>query len=452
MSLKIYDIPSAKETILKRSLELYSTALTQSSPALLRRTAELFGEGVTPSQAVARILQSVRENGDEALRTWSQRLERQPPTWLNDPIQFAENMRISPKAIEQAASAISPALLSSLEKAADRIRRFHELQPLPNWETTSLGGRLGQRVTPIEKVGIYVPGGTAPLPSSLLMCAIPAQVAGVQEIILCTPPDPHPSILAAAYICGLETIYQVGGAQAIAAMAYGTQTVPRVDKIVGAGNLFVTLAKQQVYGQVGLDGLAGPTETMIIADSNANPAWVAADLLAQAEHDVLASAILLTPDARLAQAVQIEVGRQMENLERAEIIAQSLGNNSGIVLTPDLETAAQLASEYAPEHLCLSIENPMILASKVRNAGGLFLGERSFEVLGDYVAGPSHIMPTGGTARFASPLNVLDFVKITSLIALDDQTSQEISQLAVEIARAESLTAHASAASQRVRY
>jgi histidinol dehydrogenase len=281
-------------------------------------------------------------------------------------------------------------------------------------------------------------------------------VAGVQKIIVCTPPNPHPSILAAAYICGLETIYQVGGAQAIAAMAYGTQGgstlshVPRVDKIVGAGNLFVTLAKQQVYGQVGLDGLAGPTETMVIADSSANPAWVAADLLAQAEHDVLASAILLTPDARLAQAVQIEIGRQMESLERAEIINQSLANNSGIVLTPDLETAAQLASEYAPEHLCLSVENPQGLASRVRNAGGLFLGERSFEVLGDYVAGPSHIMPTGGTARFASPLNVLDFVKITSLIALDDQTSQEISRLAIEIARAETLTAHAAAASQRV--
>jgi histidinol dehydrogenase len=450
--MKIYDIPTAKETILKRSFDL-----NKSSLAMLKRTAELFGEGVTPVMAVARILQSVREEGDEALRTWSLRLERYPPTWLNDPIQFAENLHISPKAIELAASAISPALLTAMEKAADRIRRFHELQPLPNWETTSLGGRLGQRVTPIERVGIYVPGGTAPLPSSLLMSAIPAQVAGVQEIILCTPPNPHPIILAAAYICGLENIYQVGGAQAIAAMAYGTQGgstlphVPRVDKIVGAGNLFVTLAKQQVYGQVGLDGLAGPTETMIIADSNANPAWVAADLLAQAEHDVLASAILLTPVSRLAQAVQIEVGRQMENLERAEIISQSLGNNSGIILTPDLETAARLASEYAPEHLCLSVENPESLASQVRNAGGLFLTERSFEVLGDYVAGPSHIMPTGGTARFASPLNVLDFVKITSIIALDDQISQELSRLAFEIAQAEALTAHASAADQRLR-
>jgi histidinol dehydrogenase len=224
-----------------------------------------------------------------------------------------------------------------------------------------------------------------------------------------------------------------------------------VDKIVGPGNLYVVLAKKLVFGRVGIESLPGPTETVVVADEWANPAWVAADLLAQAEHDVLASAILLTYDARLAQAVQIEVGRQMEHLERAEIIAQSLGNNSGIILTPDLETAAQLASEYAPEHLCLSVENPQDLASRVRNAGGLFLGERSFEVLGDYVAGPSHIMPTGGTARFASPLNVLDFVKITSLIALDDQTSQELSQLAVEIARAETLTAHASAASQRVR-
>jgi histidinol dehydrogenase len=401
--------------------------------------------------AVARILQSVRELGDEALRTWSLQLERQPASWLKDPRHFVENLRIAPQAIERAAREIDPLLRMAMEKAARRIRHFHELQPLPNWETTSLGGRLGQRVSPIEKIGIYVPGGTAPLPSSLLMSAIPALVAGVKEIILCTPPNPHPAILAAAHLCGLGLIYQVGGAQAIAAMAYGTQSIPRVDKIVGAGNLFVSLAKQQVFGEVGLDGLAGPTETMVIADHTANPTWVAADMLAQAEHDILASAILLTPARRLAEAVQSEIGQQMENLERAEIISQSLVNNSGIVLTPDLDTAAELASEYAPEHLCLSVDDPQSLASRVRNAGGLFLGERSFEVLGDYVAGPSHVMPTGGTARFASPLNVLDFIKITSIIALDDQTSQELSQLAVEMARAESLTAHAAAASQRTR-
>jgi histidinol dehydrogenase len=281
------------------------------------------------------------------------------------------------------------------------------------------------------------------------MSVIPAQVAGVSQIVVCTPPNPHPTILAAAHLCGLPAVYQAGGAQAIAAMAFGTHSIPKVDKIVGAGNLFVTLAKQQVYGSVGLDGLAGPTETVVIADESANPAWVAADLLAQAEHDVLASAILLTPSRRLAQAVQAAVARQVESLSRAEIIAQSLAQRGGIVLTPDLETAAALADDYAPEHLCLSVEDPAGLAPQIANAGGLFFGETSFEVLGDYVAGPSHVMPTGGTARFASPLNVLDFLKITSIVALDLETSRRLSHSAAELARAETLTAHAAAARLR---
>jgi histidinol dehydrogenase len=287
------------------------------------------------------------------------------------------------------------------------------------------------------------------------MSVIPAQVAGVKEIVVCTPPsqpngDVPPVILAAAKIAGVDRVYRIGGAQAIAAMAYGTESVPRVDKIVGAGNLFVTLAKQQVFGIVGIDGLAGPTETVVIADDTANPKWVAADLLAQAEHDPLATAILFTPSASLAQAVQIEVGRQMEELARAEIIAQSLDNRGGIVLTPDLAAAVELANDFAPEHMCIATKNPNEWADKITNAGGLFLGERSFEVLGDYVAGPSHVMPTSGTARFASPLNVLDFVHITSLISLDAVTAAQLSPVAAAIARAESLTAHASAAEARV--
>jgi histidinol dehydrogenase len=312
-----------------------------------------------------------------------------------------------------------------------------------------MGGVVGQRFTPIDRIGVYVPGGTAPLPSSLLMSVIPAQVAGVSEIVVCTPPDPHPTILAAAYLCGISKIYTIGGAQAIAAMAFGTQTVPKVDKIVGAGNLFVTLAKQQVFGIVGLDGLAGPTETMIIADHTATPGWVAADLLAQAEHDLLASAILLTTDQDLADAVQVEVARQLETLSRSDLIAQSLANQGGIVLTPDLPTAASLANQYAPEHLCLAVENPGELAKLIHHSGGLFFGEYSFEVLGDYVAGPSHVMPTSGTARFASPLNVLDFVKLNSIIQLDPITGKQLSASAAEIAQAESLSAHASAAIKR---
>jgi histidinol dehydrogenase len=256
--------------------------------------------------------------------------------------------------------------------------------------------------------------------------------------------------LAAAYICGIDEVYQIGGAQAVAALAFGTDSVPKVDKIVGAGNLFVTLAKQQVYGIVGLDGLAGPTETMIIADDSANPAWVAADLLAQAEHDTLASAILLTTSQDLAEAVQAEVTQQVKKLSRSEIISQSLQNRGGIVIVPDLSTAAELADEYAAEHLCLSVADPQELSLMINNAGGFFLGDHSFEVLGDYVAGPSHIMPTGGSARFASPLNVMDFVKINSIIALDPKTGAELSPIAAEIASAESLTAHAASAACRM--
>jgi histidinol dehydrogenase len=345
--------------------------------------------------------------------------------------------------------ALPPEIRDALNTAVDRVQAFHEMQPIRSWTTKELGGRLGQRVTPIERVGVYVPGGTAPLPSSLIMSAVPARVAGVKEIIVCTPPDPADAILAAAHLCDVDALYQIGGAQAIGAMAYGTEEIAAVDKIVGAGNLFVTLAKQRVYGIVGLDGLAGPTETMVIADASANPAWVAADLLAQAEHDPLASAILLTTDRELAVAVQAEVAARIENLSRAEIITHSLADNGGIVITPDLLTAAQVADSYAAEHLCLSVSDPEALAEQIQHAGGFFIGEHSFEVLGDYVAGPSHIMPTGGSARFASPLNVLDFVKITSIIALDRGTSRLLSPLAARIAELEGLTAHAAAARDR---
>ncbi len=433
--LSIYDVETARKTILKRTP---LNRMTFPHPTLLR-TEALFGKGVTPPEAVATILSAIQAEGDVALRRWCSLLDRTVP----------DDFLIPAQALKEAYDSQPPELIQALQTAADRIRRFHQLQPLPNWETTALGGRLGQRITPVGKVGVYVPGGTAPLPSSLLMSVIPAQVAGVREIVVCTPPTPKPVILAAAYLCGVERVYQIGGAQAIGALAFGTESIPRVDKIVGAGNLFVTLAKQQVFGMVGLDGLAGPTETVVVADASARPAWVAADLLAQAEHDLLASAILLTPDSSLAEAVQAEVARQVENLSRAEIISQSLSNRSGIVLTPDLSTACALASEYAAEHTCLAVADPQNWMDAIPNAGGLFLGEHSFEVLGDYVAGPSHVMPTSGTARFASPLNVLDFVKITSIISLDDATGQELSRTAASIARAEGLSAHASAAEFR---
>jgi histidinol dehydrogenase len=435
--LRLYDLETARRTILRRPDG--PSYMTEYPAALLEGTQRLFGPGVTPPEAVAKIMASVREEGDTALQHWSDVLDR----------AHLSEFLVPEAELAAAWGNLSPELADALTIAAERIRAFHELQPLPQWQTERLGGIVGQRVIPIQRVGIYVPGGTAPLPSSLLMAAIPAQVAGVGKLVVCTPPNPHFTILAAAHLCGIEHVYQIGGAQAIAAMAFGTETVPKVDKIVGAGNLFVTLAKQQVYGIVGLDGLYGPTETMVIADHTANPIWVAADLLAQAEHDVIATAILLTPDRALAEAVQNQVASQLETLSRADTAAQSLTNRGGVVITPDLETAVELSNAYAPEHLCLSVAEPQALAEKIHNAGGLFVGERSFEVLGDYVAGPSHIMPTGGTARFSSPLNVSDFVKITSIIALDEVSSQSLCALAAEMAEVETLTAHAAAARLR---
>ena len=433
--LNIYEFDQAQETILKR----VPLTFTDYPVELVASVENIFGVGVTLPQAVAEILESVRREGDRALRKWSKILDK----------ASLDDFRIPVDRFEEAYDNMPSSLRAAMDLSAKRIRAFHELQPLPNWETEVLGGRVGQRVTPVERAGVYVPGGTAPLPSSLLMSVIPAQVAGVPKIVVTTPPNPHPTILAAAYICGIEDVYQLGGAQAIAAMAFGSESVPRVDTIVGAGNIFVTLAKQQVFGIVGLDGLFGPTETMVIADETANPAWVAADLLAQAEHDVLASAILLTPSRKIAEMVQKEVSLQLENLSRIAILSRSLENSSGIVVVPNLEIAADIANQYAAEHLCLCVAEPRVLMSKINNAGGFFLGDHSFEVLGDYVAGPSHIMPTSQTARFNSPLNVLDFVKISSVVELDPDTGARLSIHAAEIAKAETLTAHAAAAGFR---
>ncbi|MCA9979293.1 MAG: histidinol dehydrogenase [Anaerolineales bacterium] len=442
--LQIYDVETARAGILNRD-----DALDVGVPEGLQRGIEaMFGERLTPEQVVRRILADVRKRGDTAVREWTARIDG---VELESILLNPETITAGAKRIEQA----EPELYSALKKAADRIRLFHQCQPLPNWTTDKLGGTLGQRATPIARVGVYVPGGTAPLPSSLLMSVIPAQVAGVSEIVVATPPGKSGGavpdvILAAAHIVGVDNIVTLGGAQAIGALAFGTDSLRRVDKIVGAGNLFVTLAKREVYGRVGIDGLYGPTETVVVADDTAVPAWVAADLLAQAEHDVLATAILITPSRVLAEAVQVEIGRQLETLSRPEIITQSLAGQGGIVLTASVAEACALASEFAAEHTCIATENPAQYQDLIPNAGGLFIGERSFEVLGDYVAGPSHVMPTSGTARFASPLNVLDFVKISSLIALDDETTAVLAPLAARIAQAEALTAHANAAQKRV--
>ncbi len=438
----IHDLDEARETILKRrSLRDYAVP-----EHVIERSVDLFGERVLPDEAVRRIIGSVREAGDQALIEWNQKIDGTRTT----------SLLVARADLTAALSGIAPELRRALEFAAERIRAFHRKQPLSSWIDAGEGGSLGQLIRPVDSVGVYVPGGSAPLPSSLLMSVIPAQVAGVPEVIVCTPPgsgagDIHPTILAAAAIAGVDNVVRVGGAQAIAAMAYGTETVPRVATIVGAGNLFVALAKQQVYGDVGIDGLLGPTETMVIADESADPRLAAADLLAQAEHDELASAILLTPSLDFANAVQAEIYRQLERLARRDIILGAIGNRCGTVITADLEQAFELANEYAAEHLCLLVEDPWSWIGKVRNAGGVFLGEHSYEVLGDYVAGPSHVMPTGGTARFASPLNLLNFVKITSLIGLSQDSAFELSAPARLLAQAESLDAHAAAAELRSR-
>ncbi len=440
-TLRIYELDEARESILKRrSLRDYDVP-----PRLTESLAALFGEPTTPEEAVRRIIRSVRERGDAALHEWNKRI---------DSVEL-ESLAVPPERIRAALEAIPAEVADALRFAAARVRAFHEKQPLTGWLDANAEGALGQLVRPVQSVGVYVAGGTAPLPSSLLMSVIPAQVAGVAEIVVTTPPGRPDGnvpdvILAAAAICGVERVYRVGGAQAVAAMTYGTESVPRVAKIVGPGNLFVTLAKQQVFGDVGIDGLPGPTETMVIADESADPALAAADLLAQAEHDVLASAILVTPSRALAERVAAEVARQAARLSRAPIIAQSLASRSGAVIVADLAEAFAVANEYAAEHLCLLVQDPWAWIGAVREAGGVFLGEHSFEVLGDYVAGPSHVMPTGGTARFASPLNVLDFVKITSVIGLRPEAAAELSEIAAVLARAEALTAHAASAEARL--
>lgn len=438
--ITIYSTDEARQSILRRANTLEPVVPDAVRDSMRR----IFGEDLTPSGAVDRILDDVKNRGDVALYDWTQRI---------DGVSLG-SLAVASEHIDSAPGTIPAELWDALTLAARRVRAFHALQPVGSWESAVLGGRLGQRVTPLRRVGVYVPGGTAPLPSSLLMSAIPAQVAGVEEIIVVTPPGRDgrvpPVILAAAAAVGIDKIFTLGGAQAIAALAFGTATVPQVDKIVGPGNLFVTLAKRQVFGIVGIDGLNGPTETVIIADDSADPAWVAADLLAQAEHDTLATAILLTPSRSLAEAVQSEVARQLESLSRDSVIAVALAGQGGIVVTRDLAEATSLADDFAPEHLCIATKNPRAWSDSLRNAGGLFYGERSFEVLGDYVAGPSHTMPTGGTARFASPLNVLDFVRITSIIDLDEDTVAVLAPVAARLARAEGLTAHASAAEKRV--
>ena len=459
--ITIYDSSEARATILRRQ-----PWEDQEMPGrVLDRIERIFGERLTPADAVARVLADVRRRGDAALAEWSARIdgraESSQPS-RPEPVEgrsSASSGRVTnfeiPRDVWIAAyERLTADERAALDLACQRIAAFHRKQPMGSWIDTGPEGTLGQIIRPLDSVGVYVPGGTAPLPSSLLMAVIPARVAGVGQVVVCTPPGKDGAvpdlILAAAYRAEVDRLFALGGAQAIGALAYGTNTVPAVAKIVGAGGLFVTLAKRQVIGSVGIDGFYGPTETLVIADESADPAWAAADLLAQAEHDVLASPILLTPARAVAEAVADQLAAQLEGLSRADIAAASLADRGGIVITADLAEAVELANSYAPEHLCLLVKEPGALVGQIRNAGGIFVGEYSFEVLGDYVAGPSHVMPTEGSARYASPLSVADFVKRISLIALNADAGARLSAPAAVLARGEGLTAHAAAAEARV--
>jgi histidinol dehydrogenase len=444
----ILSVEQARATLLHRPA-LDEITVTE---AMRRRTREAFGEDLSPEEAVRRILRDVRSRGDLALIAWTQALDRVTLTAAQIAVQQSD--------IAAAYDQVDAAVVVALKQAAARIAQFHARPVAQTWMTTALGGVLGQIVRPLDRVGVYIPGGSAPLASTLLMTAIPARQAGVKEVIVCSPPQPpvgdrpplpHPVILIAADIAQVDAVYAVGGAQAIGAMAYGTSTIKRVDKICGPGNTFVVLAKRQVFGVCGIDALPGPTETVVIADETANPAWVAADLLAQAEH-LGGTALLLTPSRRLAEAVGAQVSAQLDSLPEPsrEAIVESLAHRSGAIITKDLAEAVALADEFAPEHLCLSVSDPWAWVDAIRNAGGVFVGEHSYEVLGDYVAGPSHVMPTGGTARFASPLSVLDFLRVTNIVALDATTAQQIAPAAAKLAEAEGLSAHANAVRQRM--
>ena len=429
----------ARETLLRRqALDEYVS--TEGDRFEIER---LFGEPLTPDQVVARILAEVKARGDDGVKEYSRLLDHTELSAL----------RVPQEQIELAWQRATPTLRQALEMAAQRIEAFHQRQQRNSWLLwDDQGGALGQMVRPLERVGIYAPNGRAPYPSSLLMAAIPARVAGVSQVVVATPPrngELSDSILAAARVAGVTEVYAMGGAQAIAALAYGTQSVPRVDKILGPGNIYVVLAKRRVFGTVDIDQLPGPTETLPIADDSANPAYVAADMLAQAEHDPLASALLLTPSDTLAAAVKAEIALQFRALSRQEVIRSSFQARGGIVVVTTLSEALELANEYAPEHLCLLTANPWELVGRVRNAGGIFVGELSCEALGDYTVGPSHIMPTGQTARFSSPVNVWDFVKITSIFGVDRSLAREISGAALTLAQEEGLTAHARAISIR---
>lgn len=390
------------------------------------------------TSAVTDILNNVKQNGDEAVREYTLKFDGHMPS----------KFEISREEIDSSPDKCDRDFILALYKAADNIRDFHARQKQQSWlEPKQNGVILGQRIRGLKRVGVYVPGGTAAYPSSVLMNVVPAKIAGVKEIVMVTPPQKdgtaNPDILAAAKIAGVDRVFLMGGAQAVAALAYGTQSVPKVDKIVGPGNIFVATAKKLLYGTVDIDMIAGPSEILIVADKSANPKFLAADLMSQAEHDKMASAILLTTSEETANETAKELSRQMQTLERRDIIEQSLNDFGAIIVCKDISEAVDFANELAPEHLELAVENPMEYIGRVDNAGSVFLGHYSPEPLGDYFAGPNHVLPTSGTARFFSPLSVDSFIKKSSFIYYTEPALSEAKDDIIKLAETEGLTAHA---------
>ena len=384
--------------------------------------------------SVKEIIKNVKERGDEALIEYTEKFDK---------VKLSPEEIVVPfKELEKAYEEIEEEVRWALEIAAERVRKFHEAQIEKSYFLEEEGMILGQKVIPIERAGLYVPGGKAAYPSSVIMNAMPAVVAGVKEIVMCSP-NPNKYTLAAAFICGVETVYRIGGAQAIAAMAYGTETVKKVDKIVGPGNIFVALAKKNVYGAVDIDSIAGPSEILVIADETANPEWVAADLLSQAEHDELAAAILITTSEELAKQVKdILYNRYLVNFSRESIARKSLDTYGHAFIVDNLEEAAEVSNFIAPEHLEIVVKEPFSLLDKIKHAGAIFLGEYSTEPLGDYILGPNHVLPTGGSARFSSPLGVYDFIKRSSVIYVNREGFRRVEKYARTLATAEGLEAH----------
>lgn len=396
---------------------------------------------------VADILAAVRTDKDNALLRYTNQFDRRDVT-------TAAALELSRVDLEAALARISIAEREALEVSAKRVTQYHQHQLSDSWSYTEADGTiLGQRILPLERVGIYVPGGKAAYPSTVFMCALPAKVAGVEEIIMTVPtPDGivNDMVLAAAAIAGVTKVFTIGGAQAVAALAYGTESVPKVDKIVGPGNVYVAAAKRMVFGQVGLDMVAGPSEILIVCDGNTNPDWIAMDLFSQAEHDENAQSILISPDTQFLRQVQQSIKKLLPTMERAEIIRQSLAKRGALIQVTNLDHAVALVNRIAPEHLELSVEYPEELMANIHNAGAIFLGRYTSEALGDYCAGPSHVLPTSSTARFSSPLGVYDFQKRTSIIQCSPAGASTLGEVASVLARGESLTAHARSAEMRI--